>query len=116
VSSTATEPASASDRDAVPRGSKATPNHDSEGRALEATVPAKGDRVATAEAIQAVRVGTGPVRDPAGAAGASAAADAIFIPARHRVTETRSSDVYELLCVPASPWPVEAMWLISQGS
>ena len=116
MSSTATELVSASDKGVGPRDSRGTPNHGSEGRALEATVPARGVRAATAEAIQAVRVATDLVRALAEAAGASAAADATLIPTSHRVTETQRSHREELLCVPASLWPVEATCLTSQGS
>ena len=56
MSSTATELVSVSDKDGGPRGRKGTPNRGSEGRALEATVPAKAVLAATAEAIQAVRI------------------------------------------------------------
>ena len=69
---TATGPVSGSDKDAGPRVSKGTPNHDSAGRAMEATVPAKGVLAATAEAIPVVRAETGRVRGQVEAAGASA--------------------------------------------
>ena len=82
VSSTATGPVSVSDMGAG-RGSQATPNPDSVGRAREATVPAKAVG-AIAEAIQAVRVGTDRVRDPAEAAGASAVVDTASLVRIHR--------------------------------
>jgi hypothetical protein len=72
VSSTAIELVSVSGKDGGRRGRKGTPNHGSEGRALEATVPAKAVLGATAEAIQAVREATDPVRVLAEAVGASA--------------------------------------------
>jgi hypothetical protein len=75
VSSTATELVSVSGKDGGPRGRKGTPNHGSAGRAMEATVPAKAVLGAAAEAIQAVRAATDPVRALAEAAGASAVVD-----------------------------------------
>lgn len=57
--------------------SKGTHNPDSADRATEAMVPARAVG-AIAEAIQAVRVGTDRVRDPAGAAVVSAAVNTNF--------------------------------------
>ena len=75
MSSTAIERVSVSGKDGGRHGRKGTPSRGSAGRALAATVPAKAVLGAAAEAIQAVRVATDPVRVLAGAAGASAVVD-----------------------------------------
>ena len=75
MSSTAIELVSVSGKDGGRRDRRGTPNHGSAGRALEATVPAKAVLGAAAEAIQAVRVATDPVRVLGEAAGASAVVD-----------------------------------------
>ena len=72
MSSMATELVSVSGKEGGPLARRGTRNHASEDRATEATDPAKGVPVATAEAIPAARAATDPVRDLAEAVGASA--------------------------------------------